>query len=209
MESTISQDPYLDRILADKRKHQLDADVYEHYRDNERHAFARARYCGENWDFAHTDPGGNIRLFKAAAGQFFAIETNWIDPVKVGPVEMQKSRLLRRWLELGGKDADIRLLADPKFGEQSFTECENDAELVEHLTRPGWPIGQAFYIDDMCFINRSWNGDDWLAIKGRNIVGPFPLREWAMSRDMNAAQQVIQGLRCSTDDDFGKGKRGR
>jgi len=54
-----------------------------------------------------------------------------------------------------------------KFVRNSlFHECSSVEMLKERLSRGNWCLAQAFYWQDLCFINQVDGGDEWLVIKG-------------------------------------------
>src|SRR5438270_10908797 len=83
------------------------------------------------------------------------------------PVEIvEASPWLETWYGLGLQNPWIREASDPPFDYDSFAPVASVAELEERLLRGGcWAVGVAFYLDDICFINQSEGGDEWLVIK--------------------------------------------
>ena len=47
-----------------------------------------------------------------------------------------------------------------------FEACSSIESLKERLSVGNWCLGQAFYWQDLCFINQVNGGDEWLVIKG-------------------------------------------
>ena len=75
------------------------------------------------------------------------------------------SPYLSRWLELGRANRWITRAVDPPFTETSFAECRTVDELLDRFEHGNWCLGQAFYLDDLCFIQQVDGGDEWLTIK--------------------------------------------
>lgn len=69
------------------------------------------------------------------------------------------------WLELGNKNVWIHKATDPAFTVNSFCRCLTFIELIKNFEESNWCLGQAFYIDNLCFINQVNGGDEWLTIK--------------------------------------------
>lgn len=67
---------------------------------------------------------------------------------------------------IGRQNLWIRLAYDPPFSELSFVICSDVRDLAERILRGNWCLGQAFVLDDLCFINQIDGGDEWLTIKG-------------------------------------------
>ena len=69
------------------------------------------------------------------------------------------------WLALGRENRWIRRAWDPPFTRRSFTQCADVAELKGRLGRGNWCLGSAFWLGDLCFIEQTAGGDEWLVIK--------------------------------------------
>ena len=69
------------------------------------------------------------------------------------------------WVKLGRLNLWICGAYDPSFDRESFAECKTIAELKERFLQGNWSLGQAFFHDDLCFINQDNGGDEWLTIK--------------------------------------------
>lgn len=69
------------------------------------------------------------------------------------------------WLEIGISHG-IKRAIDPPFDETMFYKCKTIDELEGMLGNIGnWVLGQAFYWENLCFINLNAGGDEWLAIR--------------------------------------------
>ena len=78
---------------------------------------------------------------------------------------------------------------------QSFHECRTHGELVGKLKHGGWPVAQAFYVGDLCFIQQDVLGR-WLAIKGETVLGTLPLVHIIEREGATAAEQMLSDLRA-------------
>ncbi len=69
------------------------------------------------------------------------------------------------WIKLGQLNPWICRAYDPNFGRDSFAECKTLDDLKIQLEQDNWSLGQAFYLDALCFINQVSAGGEWLTIK--------------------------------------------
>jgi len=72
---------------------------------------------------------------------------------------------LETWLKIGKKNPWIMNASDPEFTLRSFSECKTIEEIKQQFEHGNWCSGQAFYYQDLCFINQVDGGDEWLTIK--------------------------------------------
>jgi hypothetical protein len=70
------------------------------------------------------------------------------------------------WLKAGRANPWIRQAYDPPFTEKSFCRCATREELRARMDHGNWCLGQAFYLDNLCFIQQVDGGDEWLALRG-------------------------------------------
>ncbi|HVX62909.1 MAG TPA: hypothetical protein VHC19_19975 [Pirellulales bacterium] len=152
-------------------------------------------YLGERWDFGFAEGADHLRLFKRDGNGYFAIETPYLNPREAGPVDTQKRRWVMRWLQLGKAYPQIRQAAEPPFTTQSFHECRDHSELIGKLKQGGWPVAQAFYVGDLCFVQQDVLGR-WLAIKGETVLGILPLAHIIEREGANAAEQLLTDLQA-------------
>jgi len=75
------------------------------------------------------------------------------------------NNLIETWLRIGRSNPWIREAEDPEFTEKSFSKCSSKDEIIERFEHGDWCLGQAFYFQDLCFINQVDGGDEWLVIK--------------------------------------------
>lgn len=97
--------------------------------------------------------------------------------------------LLDHWLDLGNTIPWMELAVDPPFNRESFVICASRAELVDHLLDDEHPLGRAFVLADICFINLYSlpAADEWLAIKGRVAIGNISLSVRTALGDLDRA----------------------
>lgn len=84
--------------------------------------------------------------------------------------------MIEQWLEIGSRNTWIGSAVDPPFDRFSFCACASVADLAFRLGET-WVEGQAFYLDDVCFINQDRGGHEWLVI--RKGVSFESLSGWA------------------------------
>ena len=84
--------------------------------------------------------------------------------------------LIDVWVKLGRLNTWICGAYDPPFGRESFAECKTIAELKEKFDQGNWTLGQAFFHDDLCFINQVNGGDEWLTIKQGTAFDSITMR---------------------------------
>lgn len=182
-------------LLKDGRKHAVSEADYDYFLDVLPPAAGPTNYFGERWDFGFAEGADHLRLFKRRGDGYFAIETPYLNPREAGPVDTQKRRWVMRWLQLGRAYPQIRQAADPPFTTQSFHECRTHGELIGRLKHGGWPVAQAFYVGDLCFIQQDMLGR-WLAIKGETVLGILPLAQIIEREGANAAEQLLIDLKA-------------
>lgn len=73
--------------------------------------------------------------------------------------------LLTIWEQIGNNNTWIKKACDPSFNRQSFCKCNTLEELEARIQQGNWCLGQAFYYQNLCFINQINGGDEWLTIK--------------------------------------------
>jgi hypothetical protein len=182
-------------LLKDGRKHAVGQEAYDYFLDLSPHATGPMTYLGEHWGFGFAEDADRVRLFKRDGDGYFAIETPYLNPREAGPIETQKRRWVMRWVQLGKAYPQVRQAADPAFGTQSFHECRTHGELIGKLKQGGWPVAQAFYVGDLCFIQQDVLGR-WLAIKGETVLGILPLVNIIEREGATAAEQLLSDLQA-------------
>lgn len=74
--------------------------------------------------------------------------------------------LIHKWVEIGNQNPWVSRAIDPPLSERSFTECHTVQELWDKLSYGNWCLAEAFFIDNICFMNQSSSGwGEWLAIR--------------------------------------------
>jgi hypothetical protein len=182
-------------LLKDGRKHAVSEADYDYFLGVLPPVAGPMSYFGERWDFGFAEGADRLRLFKRQGEACFAIETPYLNPREAGPVDTQKRRWVMRWLQLGRAYPQIRQAADPPFTTQSFHECGTHGELIGKLKLGGWPVAQAFYVGDLCFVQQDTLGR-WLAIKGETVLGILPLAHIIHREGASAAEQLLADLQA-------------
>jgi len=72
---------------------------------------------------------------------------------------------VEKWLEIGKNNPWIKYASDPPFTRSSFYFCDCIEELKKNFKHGNWCLGQAFCLDNLCFIQQVNGGDEWLTIK--------------------------------------------
>lgn len=85
-----------------------------------------------------------------------------LEDIKEGELIMDQ---LEIWIEIGQNNPWISEASDPHFNRDSFYECESLVKLQENLAHGNWSLGQAFHLDNICFIQQVNGGNEWLVIK--------------------------------------------
>jgi len=112
-----------------------------------------------------------------------------------------KTAKIKDWVKLGNRNPWIREADDPKFNEHRFKECDSLDELIKELEHGNWATGQAFYLDNLCFIQQVNGGDEWLVIRDNfsfesitySAMGEEGFREW-FERVQQATNEQLKNL---------------
>lgn len=83
----------------------------------------------------------------------------------IGDLGEKNERWIDTWLKIGMKNYWISRAYDPEFTRRSFSECKTLDYLMDMLEEGNWCLGQAFYFEDICFINQVSGGDEWMVIR--------------------------------------------
>ncbi|OVE79907.1 hypothetical protein BVY01_01280 [bacterium I07] len=83
---------------------------------------------------------------------------------KTIPSNIPKNQI-ETWIRIGCQNSWIAGAYDPEFSEKSFAECQTQDELENQFIHGNWCLGQAFYYQNICFINQVNGGDEWLVIR--------------------------------------------
>jgi len=74
-------------------------------------------------------------------------------------------QLLDIWETIGKQNIWIMEANDPPFNKGMLDKCWSAEELQSKLAHGNWCLGQGFYYQNLCFINQTDCGDEWLTIK--------------------------------------------
>lgn len=87
--------------------------------------------------------------------------------------------LVDTWIGFGEEVPWMHLASLP-FGRERFTVCRDAEDFIASLLRfDRHQLGAAYVLGDVCVINlnsRPGSSEEWLAIKGRTVIGNVPLR---------------------------------
>jgi hypothetical protein len=114
----------------------------------------------------------------------------------------QQLELIRSWIAIGRENPWISEADDPPFTELSFHLCQDIRELAEKLLHGNWCLGQAFALDDLCFINQIDGGDEWLTIRGATSFESITMQTFDEAREQAEARlyETIDCIRRATDE---------
>ena len=91
--------------------------------------------------------------------------------------------LVEAWLKIGLRNDWIAEAYDPPFDVLSFTICKDVQELADKILMGNWCLGQAFVLDNICFINQINGGDEWLTIKGKTSFESITMKTFDESQE--------------------------
>lgn len=131
----------------------------------------------------------------------FPTERERIEQVLAG-LDDQIRRRIRTFLRLGRGNPWIHQAWDPPFNELSFHVCSDVDELANLILRGNWSLGQAFVLEDICFINQIDGGDEWLTIKGSTAFESITMRTYQESEGEADARlrETIRRIRAASED---------
>ncbi|WP_235022682.1 DUF3846 domain-containing protein [Amycolatopsis alkalitolerans] len=89
----------------------------------------------------------------------------WTAVTEVRVVPVLDEALRESWYRIGIGYRQIAGATDPRFTRDSFTGCYSVEELENWIGHAQWVIGTAFYYRDLCFIQQTKSGDEWLTIR--------------------------------------------
>jgi hypothetical protein len=133
---------------------------------------------------------GSFEEFQQAIQKFRA---------QLTPAQLQ---LVRDWIEIGQGNPWISEANDPPFNELSFHICQDIRELADRLLHGNWCLGQAFSLDNICFINQVDGGDEWLTIRDRVSFESITMQTFDESREQAEARlfRTIERIRRATEE---------
>ncbi len=134
-------------------------------------------------------PHASVEEFNAARKQHL----NQYEP------EMQER--IRTWLRIGNENPWIAQAYDPPFTELSFQICADIRELTERILHGNWCLGQAFALEDICFINQVNGGDEWLTIKGSTSFDSITMKTDRETQEEaeQRLRETVEAIRQSTE----------
>jgi hypothetical protein len=202
--------------LDDGRKREITEEDFDYFLDVLPPVAMPLKWNGERWNFGFAEGYDYIYAFRKEGGKYFAQKTKLLNPHECGNSveEQQRPGFAERlkeekeatraaswiptWLKFGRENPWIRRASDPPFNTQSFYPCVSDDDLLDKFAQGNWCAGQAFYRGDLCFINQSNGGDEWLTIK-RNV----PFESISFGHIINkegraAAQALLDRLRTAS-----------
>jgi len=183
--------------LTDGRKHRITARDFHRFRDEYLPVGYQIAYQGEVWDFGIAEGADHVVLFTQQGEAYYAIETPYLNPFQAGSIAGQVRRWIVQWIAIGLENPLIRDANDPPFNSRSFDLCQTDDELLMKIGKGGWPLGQAFHIGNLCFINLIRGGDEWLPIKESTPFKIVSFGRVIASQGMEAAQAELDRLRAT------------
>ncbi len=176
----------------------------------------RFAWNGERWHFGFAEGYDYVYAFKKEGGRYYAQKTNLLNPYECGhSIDDQQRRSgfadrlcaekeatraaswIPTWLKLGKENPWIRSAGDPPFTTQSFHACVSDDELLDKFAHGNWCLGQAFYRGDVCFINQSNGGDEWLTIKQGTPFESISFGRIVRDQGRPAAQAILDRIRAA------------
>lgn len=77
---------------------------------------------------------------------------------------------IETWLAIGHANPWISAASDPPFGRASFEEVRSVDYLRARLSACSWNIGKAFFLGDLCLIEQTDGGDEFLTIRKNHAL---------------------------------------
>ena len=113
-----------------------------------------------------------------------------------------RQALIKTWWRIGYENPWIRESYDPPFDYLSFCICEDVHELAEKILHGNYCLGQAFVLDNICFINQINGGDEWLTIKGKTSFESITMQTWQETREQAEARlhETISRIQTATEE---------
>ena len=103
-----------------------------------------------------------------------------------------KQEKIKKWIEIGNENYWIQEAEDPPFNEDSFYQCSNLEELQKKLNHGNWSLGQAFYLDNICFIQQINGGNEWLVIKGEIAFESISYQDYQSQKFLQFIKDIKQ-----------------
>lgn len=114
----------------------------------------------------------------------------------------EQQALLPIWLTIGRRNLWICEAEDPPFDILSFFICRDFRTLAERILMGNWSLGQAFVLDNICFINQINAGDEWLTIKGKTAFESITMRGYEETPDESELRlyETVERIRAATEE---------
>ncbi len=121
---------------------------------------------------------------------------------KIAELTTEQREQLAWWVAIGRQNPWIQEAVDPPFTVLSFTFCRDIRELAERLFHGNWCLGQAFVLDEICFINQVDGGDEWLTIKGKTPFESITMQTFQESREQaeERLQRTVERIQRATEE---------
>jgi len=103
-----------------------------------------------------------------------------------------KQKKINKWIEIGRNNYWIQEVEDPAFNEESFYQCSNLEELQKKLNHGNWSLGQAFHLDDICFIQQINGGNEWLVIRGEIAFESISYQDYQSQKFLQFIKDIKQ-----------------
>lgn len=123
-----------------------------------------------------------------------AAKFNWLTGQAARDVLLAATGFNLAWLEIRNGGRLNKYDVPPSFYVDSFHQCRDLAELLDKFESKHWAYGQAFYLGDLCLINRVEGGSEWEAIRGGAAFDSISFRH--QSRD--EAQALLERIIAAT-----------
>ena len=109
---------------------------------------------------------------------------------------------VQAWLKIGNQNQWIREAWDPPFDALSFCICKDIDDLAERILQGSWCLGQAYVLDDICFINQVNGGDEWFTIKGGTSFESITMQTFDESHEKAGIRlrETIARIRAATEE---------
>jgi hypothetical protein len=203
--------------LDDGQKREISEDDYWYFLEVLPPVAMPLRWNDERWQFGFVEGYDYVYAFKQDGDRYFAQKTNLLNPWECGrSIEEQQqtpglaARLgeekqatraaswIPTWIKLGKQNPWIREASDPPFNTRSFHACVSDDELLDKFRQRNWCAGQAFYRGNVCFINQSNGGGEWLTIKQDTPFESISFGRIIATQGREAAQAILDRIRAAT-----------
>ena len=198
--------------LDDGKKRGISEDDYYEFLEVLPPVAFRFRWNNEIWGFGFSEGYDYVYAFKKQGDQFYAQKTDLLNPWECGvslqhqlagkaphlkeqKEAMRAASWIPTWVKIGKQNPFIRQAGDPPFNTLSFQSCISDDELLDKFEHGNWCLGQAFYRRDLCFIQQSQGGDEWLVIKQDTPFESISFGRILRDQGRAAAQAILDRMR--------------